>query len=681
MLESPKTEMKLKEKAKKQDKPPSNTKVIISIISPALVLSGIAILFPIITGVFISFTNSGGQNFLGDRLTLLNYYQILFYGPGNIAQDFWRYTYQTLFFAGVSLSLEFGLGLLFAILLNKEFRGRGLARATLLIPWAIPTVASATIFRFEIFASVLEFGLVNSILNLLGANPISFFGTDANTLFFMPVLVPFSPFISEVPIKMTMFTAIFVDVWKTTPFITLLILAALQIPSRDLYKAAEVAGASGWQRFKFITWPLILPGIGVAIVFRLMNALRVYAAIVVFNDPSVYSMTYQAVRLWQRTEYGLASAVAVILFAIIIGIVFYILKKTRGGVEVEEEERKKAEVGAIYTEAESRKTEMEKESKEIVGDIKSAAEKRALEGLSKSELAWKARKRYIKKFLFIIGVVFLILWCASPFIWIVIRSFRNPYIRQTTFELFPQHISLGAYAVVLQESEFTGVTFGRALLNSAILSGLTVVVVIIVSSLIAYALAKFDFPKKEGLDTYIFTLNSLPPIIIIIPFFIQMIAFSALIPVRLVNNLFTLILPYAAFNLPLAVFVLRAFFAEIPEELWKAAKVDGATNFQIFRKVILPLTIPGIFTCAILVFIYSWNELLFAQVFLTSEINHTVPRAILRFVENQLSLQADWDTDIALMAATSIATVPLVIVVLIFQKKIVSGLTRGAVKG
>ena len=101
----------------------------------------------------------------------------------------------------------------------------------------------------------------------------------------------------------------------------------------------------------------------------------------------------------------------------------------------------------------------------------------------------------------------------------------------------------------------------------------------------------------------------------------------------------------------------------------------------IFRKVILPLTIPGLFTCFILVFIAAWNELLFAQIWLISDENHTVPRAILRFVQNPLSLQADWDTDLVLMAATAISTVPLVRVVLIFQKQIIKGITSGAVKG
>ena len=274
------------------------------------------------------------------------------------------------------------------------------------------------------------------------------------------------------------------------------------------------------------------------------------------------------------------------------------------------------------------------------------------------------------------------IFCAGPFIWILIRSFRDPYIIQTDFELFPKYLSFGAYEVIFESSEVYGVTFERALLNGLILSGITVVTVIIVGSLIAYAIAKFDFRFKKGLNSFIFSMNSLPPLIIIIPFYIQIISIATILPFfDLRDNLIGLVLPYAAFNLPLAIFVLIAFFREIPEDLWKAAKVDGASNFQIFRKIIFPLTLPGIFTSAILVFIAAWNELLFAQIFLTNPINQTVPLAILRYVRNPQSLTATWDTDIALLAATAVSTIPLVIVVLIFQKKIVSGLTSGAVKG
>ncbi len=655
----------------KLEGPRSERLFIASIVLPAVVLFCVAILFPVATGIFISFTNSSArEGYFGTRLMVDNYLELLL-STGLNGKRFWQYTYQTLFFSVVSLSLEFVLGLGFALILNKKFRGRGLARATLLIPWALPTVASATIFRFEIVAPQSQFGLINSILTAFNLLPIDFFGATAQLLFNLPVVYPITPYIMMIPIKTTMFTVILIDVWKTTPFLTLLILAALQIVSKDLYNAGDIAGATGWQKFRYITWPLIKPAVGIALIFRMMNALRVYDAIVVFNDSSVYSMTMQAVDFWLiSNEFGLASTVSVILFGFIILFAGLILRFS--GRESRESTE---EIGDIV--------ELNEKDKSIsVSDENETPFEFEPISFSDINIKWIKRKRTIRKTLFYLSVIFLCLFCAVPFLWILLRSFRDPYITQNSFELIPSVFSLGAYGVVFGTSQFTGVTFARALLNGAIVSGLTVLVDLLVGSFFAYAMAKFQFKLKRMLNGFIFFANSLPPIIIIIPFFIQMLTISSILQfVQLTDNIFTLVLPYAAFNLPLTVFVLQAFFAEIPEDLWRAAKVDGATNFQIFRKVILPLTIPGIFTCAILIFISSWNELLFAQIFLTSDINHTVPRAILRFVQSPLSLQADWNINIVLMAATSIATVPLVIVVLIFQKKIISGLTQGAVKG
>ena len=892
-----------------KEKPPSDKKFIISLITPALFIFIIVILFPIVTGIFISFRNSRGTTgYFGEKFTLTNFFWLLFRGDVR-TRDFWQYTYQTLFFAIVSLTIEFILGLFFAKLLNKKFRGRGLARATILIPWALPTIASATIFRYEIFAPVDQYGFMNNFLELLSLRPIDFFGLDALILFKFPILVPYEPFITEIDITAAMLTAIVVDVWKTTPFLTLLILAALQIVPEDLYKAADIAGANGWQKFRYITWPLIRPGVGVALVFRMMDALRVYDAIVVFRDKEVRSMTWQAVNLWASAqEYGLASVVAIMLFLFIIVFAFIIFGLSKSKEETTKKRKpifhKKRENSADRALSD---IEIESES-----DFTSFTESEIrLKEFSESKLTWIRIKLRSKKLIFVFSVILMCLFCAGPFIWIILRSFRDPFIPQASFEysniaiaimlilfilvfyfiiskskpvlfaisvlfmflfcaapfigiiigsahnlLIPQIIvgyayavvvimlilfiislyfifsktkttkkrkitfpkffkkkdnyielpssdienefesdltfslesenqvkelsvltwirtllrskyvifgisvffifligitlytwisseffSIGAFQVVFETSEFTGVSFDRALLNGFILSGLTVVVVLIIGSLIAYALAKFDFSGKFWITAFIFSMTSLPPLIIIIPFFIQTATISDLLTTNraelvigllicgglligldifvyfedwiktklfigilsviliifggislflllapsdlfdLRDNIFGLVLPYSALNLPLAVFVLQAFFREIPEDLWKAAKVDGASNLQIFRRIILPLTIPGIFTCAILVFIASWNELLFAQIWLVNDINHTVPRAMLRFVQSPLSLTADWDTDIALMAATTVATVPLVILVLIFQKKIISGLTRGAVKG
>ncbi|MFX1357875.1 MAG: ABC transporter permease subunit [Promethearchaeota archaeon] len=808
---------KLEGRDKQLNEPPKDRGFVITLLLPGLIIFALAILFPIVTGIFISFTDSEASiGYFGSKLTIVNYYELLVYGNYN-TRDFWRYTYQTLFFSVISLTLEFLLGLIFALLLNKKFKGRGIARATLLIPWAIPTVASATIFRFEIFNTADEYGLVNSLIGLFGGRPIDFFGPDAEifklgdflmiiniglaiflaimifiaiyqkklgtskkriismaSIIISLIILTLIAYLTELEFTMTMITAIIIDVWKTTPFITLLILAALQIVPEDLYKAADIAGASGWQKFRYVTWPLIRPGVGVALIFRMMQALRVYDAIVVFNDDSVRSMTSHAVLLWLNGDYGLASAVTVMLlvFIVVFGVIISLLTRREKGkrsklksifqrigqIPILSKDRKQL----ILTQNYEDNTKLEESISAInIEEEKIPINKKNITKLpliTETKVKWYIISRRIKKVIFSILVVIMCLFCAGPFIWIIFRSFRDPFITQSGFELFNlikftqtgiefiNYFSTGAYGVIFGSRAVYGVTFERALLNGFILSGTTVLVVLIAGSLIAYALAKFSFKFKRGLNGFIFSMNSLPPLIIIIPFYIQIVGLATfvaqvnplgvtitsiiiiiatiliallaiakdrikaskkvLITISIIviisvmaiifspfvanwikkffdlrDNLMGLVLPYAAFNLPLGVFILVAFFKEIPEDLWKAAKVDGASNFQIFRKIILPLTIPGIFTTAILVFIASWNELLFAQIFLTSPINHTVPRAILRYVRNPQSLTATWDTDIALLAATTIATIPLVIVVLIFQKKIISGLTRGAVKG
>ncbi len=682
-------------------KPPKDTKFIISLLTPGLIIFTLIILIPIVIGIFLSFRiDFNLNNPFGKRFTLINYYQLI--GYNNVyARSFWTYTYQTLFFSIVSLVIEFLLGLVFAMILNKNFKGRGIARATLLIPWAIPTVASATLFRFEILNSAQEFGLINSIIQLFGGTPVYFYGTGlAPVLFNIPVLVSFPPFISEVEITMTMFSVIMIDVWKTTPFITLLILASLQIVPEDLYKAGDIAGASGWQKFRYITWPLIKPGVGIALIFRMMQSLRVYDAVVVFNDQSVRSMTVQSYLFWSNTDYGLSSAVSIMILLFIIIFAFFILLFTKREKRTsstpflknvfkklrlkrnnpKKKDQVKKEIPLEYSKEKiplPKKISLDQDLTDLIG------ESVKLKPISPTKIKLYINIRRLKKIVFILLVIIMIFFCAGPFLWILLKSFRDPTrapgITQTQFEWIPKYFSLRAYQIIFEQQGY----FAHALLNSVILAGSTVILILIVGSLIAYAIAKFNFPFKRGLNGFIFSMNSLPALIIIIPFYQWIIAISRIIPpLDIRNTLYGLILPYTAINLPLAIFILIAFFKEIPEDLWKAAKVDGATNFQIFRKVILPLTIPGIFTCAILVFIACWNELLFAQVFLqSSESNHTIPLAILQFVRNPGSITRPWNTDIALMAATSVATIPLIIVVLIFQKKIVSGLTRGAVKG
>jgi multiple sugar transport system permease protein len=314
-------------------------------------------------------------------------------------------------------------------------------------------------------------------------------------------------------------------------------------------------------------------------------------------------------------------------------------------------------------------------------------------------------KRHTNRFLFIIGILSVVSFCLAPFIWVFIRSFRDPCQRvnenqgcttstppQSDFEFFPEHPSIQSYKIIFTSAS---VDIDRALLNGFILAGTTALLVVILGSLVAAILAKYQFRFQTLFILMIFAMSSLPPIIIIIPYVLQINWLADHnIDLRKMNwikigdshypgPLFPLIIPYVAFNLPLGVFLLRSFFAEIPDELILAAKVDGATNFQIFRKVLLPLTRPGIFTTGMMVFIFAWNELLFARMFLIqSNEFYTVPLAILQFHKTSSELTGiPWVPALVLNAASIIATLPLIILVLILQKNIIKGITAGAVKG
>ena len=207
--------------------------------------------------------------------------------------------------------------------------------------------------------------------------------------------------------------------------------------------------------------------------------------------------------------------------------------------------------------------------------------------------------------------------------------------------------------------------------NSAIVVAGTVAGVCVISGLAAYALARLDFAGKAVILSGALAVAMFPPVSIVGSLFDMWRS------VGLYDTWPGLIIPYMTFTLPLAIYTLSAFFREIPWELEQAAQVDGATPFQAFRKVIVPLAAPGIFTASILVFIFAWNDFLFANTLTSTTDAQTVPAALAFF-----SGGSRFEEPIgAISAAAVVVTVPIIIMVLIFQRRIVAGLTSGAVKG
>jgi multiple sugar transport system permease protein len=264
-----------------------------------------------------------------------------------------------------------------------------------------------------------------------------------------------------------------------------------------------------------------------------------------------------------------------------------------------------------------------------------------------------------------IGVVLTIVFCLFPFYWMINTSLKTG-AELSTGHIFPHHPSFANYSSIFRNSDFT-----TALRTSAIDAGAATLISLAIGSFAAYALARLRFPRKFLILAIVLSISMFPPIAIAAP------VFKLWTDIGLYNTYLGLILPFLTFVLPLTIYILVSFFREIPKELEEAALVDGATHFQAFRKVVLPLAAPGLVTAGLLAFIFAWNEFLLS-ITLTSTPDRRPVSAAIAFFTGSTQFQIPIGT---ISAATVSITVPLIILVIIFQKRIVAGLTAGAVKG
>jgi ABC-type glycerol-3-phosphate transport system permease component len=263
-----------------------------------------------------------------------------------------------------------------------------------------------------------------------------------------------------------------------------------------------------------------------------------------------------------------------------------------------------------------------------------------------------------------IGLVLLLLFAAFPFYWALVASFTPEATLFREPSLWPREIVTSHYRALFGE---TG--FWLPIRNSLVVAGSTTLLCVTVGSFAAYALARLSFRGKNVVLGLILAITMFPQISIVSPLYLL------LRTLRLIDTYPGLVLPYLTFAMPLAVWLLVGFFRQIPVDLEDAALVDGATRWQSFTRIILPVAAPGLATTAILTFIYCWNEFLFALSFTLGPERQTVPVAIALF---RGQYQVPWGQ---ILAASVIATLPVAIVVLAFQRRIVQGLTAGAVKG
>ncbi len=266
-----------------------------------------------------------------------------------------------------------------------------------------------------------------------------------------------------------------------------------------------------------------------------------------------------------------------------------------------------------------------------------------------------------------VGFVLIMIWCLLPVAWILSLSFKS--VDETSAgsaQFLPKDPTLENYSAILENGDFT-----KALINSFGISLIATVLSVIFATLAAYAIARLEFKGKRIVLSMALAIAMFPVVSLVGPLFDMWRTFG------LFDTWPGLIIPYMTFTLPLAIWTLSAFFREIPWEMEQAAQVDGATSWQAFRKVIVPLAAPGVFTAAILTFFFAWNEFVLAISLTSTTSSRTVPAQLSYFVGPD-----PFNPPYSQLATASvIVTIPVIIIVLLFQRKIVAGLTSGAVKG
>ncbi|MEV4360986.1 carbohydrate ABC transporter permease [Nonomuraea sp. NPDC049625] len=264
-----------------------------------------------------------------------------------------------------------------------------------------------------------------------------------------------------------------------------------------------------------------------------------------------------------------------------------------------------------------------------------------------------------------IGIGLIVVYCLAPFYWMIATALRRP---ADSFDLSPIPFPLSFDNFTAAFSAQNG--FGRALVNSLVVAGTTTLLTLMIGITAAYAIARLEFPFKNVILAVIIATSMFPGISLLIPLL------KLFVGLEWINTYQALIVPSISFALPLTVFNLTAFFKQMPHELEGAAQVDGCSRWQAFRKVILPLAMPGVFTSAIITFVAAWNEFIIALSVTNEKEMRTAP-VITALFTGQYKFDQPFGTQ---MAAGVAVTVPLVIGALVFQRRIVEGLTAGALK-
>ena len=619
----------------------------------AIFLFGVVAL-PFLIAFLLSFTNTHRLGEIGPYVGMQNYVRLwqdqFFRGSVWITA---QYTFWTVL-------LKFLLGLVVALLLNRLRRSAAAITALLFLPWVMPEMVRAVTWK-----GLLDplYGMVNRLLLLLGVNDRAI------------------PFLGDPDTALA--AVIVVNVWAGIPLVAIILLAGLKALDRELYEAAAIDGASAWRQFLHIT----LPGLRyVAIVALLLNTIwsfNDFTPIFVMTrggplgTTTVY--TIRVVEAAQHGRFGVGVAMGLTMFPVLGLFIFFLSRYMIAGNQKSQSPTHDTLWGIRQTLANlchwllwplQALTRFANGLFWLVNNRFEALFQRlsrlahsAFGGQSQSAYQLQAR---IGKGLIILLLTILLVFEIGPFYWVVITSFKTTLqITTLTNELWPTPWTLEQFQRIFAPTE----SFLFWLKNTAVVALITPLISTLVGAFSAYGLARLRWRGSTLFSGFVLVAYMLPAVLLLIPL---MLIFRA---TGLFGSLWSLVIAYPSFTLPFTLWMMLGYYASIPAELEDAALIDGCNRFQVFGKIILPLTTPALTAVFLFSVVYAWGEFLYAFSFLAGDRGITLPVGLAYMVNSDV---AAWGE---VTAITMIMAIPVFLLYAFGQRLMVSGLTAGAIKG
>jgi ABC-type glycerol-3-phosphate transport system permease component len=565
-------------------------------------------------------------------------------------QSFRNSLVRTIWFSATVVVGGTTIGMLMALALNEKFKGRGVMRSVMLLPWAIAPVVVGKLFTLIYSGS---YGVLNGILLELN------------------LIDTYIPLLSH-SVRALLLVAV-ASIWQSAPLSGLLLLAAMQAVPPNLYNAAKIDGATAFQRFRKITLPWLRPMLVFVIILNTINAVMTFDLIYVLTQGGPGQSTTVIswlgyITFFNFARYGEGTAILYILslICLLLAVVYFRLMIDRS--------QPTPDAGSQTDVVQSNRTRTV--SVRTLGEDLQVAKPQIREPRIPPAVS-----RRVRRVLFYVGVAIIAVWSLGPFYVLLNASLSttNAILSQPP-SWFPNPMTFENYRAVLfgeqVQSETAGTTVqARAILismkNSAIVAVAVTVMNVLIGAPAGYAFARYKQFRFTSIALWTLMMTRMiPPLTLAVPFFIIFRRAG------LIDTKIGLVIALSTIILPLTVWIMKGYFETLPPNLERAGLVDGCTRFQSFRRIVIPVALPGLAAAAIFCFLVAWNEFIYA-ILLTSTLNsQTLPTRIAQFIADQRVYNPG-----LLFAAGVFTIIPPVVITLLFQRYLLRGMLSGAVKG